>query len=384
MIYLDYAATTPVRPEVVSAMTACLTESWGNPSSKHTAGHTARKTMDRARRQVGELVGMPPEAVIFTSGGTESDNLAIRGVARALKDKGRHLIISNIEHSAVRVTAHALAEEGFEVTEVGVGPNGVLDPRTVERALRDDTILVSVMHVNNEIGTLQPIAEIARVSHARGALVHTDAVQSAGKVPVSLPELGVDLLSISAHKIYGPKGIGALIRRKGVPLSPVLTGGGHERGFRAGTENLPGIAGFGVAAELARTELAMRMRHDEELGRMLKEALLEALPDATLNGDPDARWHGCVNLRVPGVDGSDLLALLDEAGVAISAGSACKAFKQETSHVITALAIPDEGDFGTLRMTVGLPTTPDEITRAVRRIAEGVATLRGRIASPVE
>ncbi len=380
MIYLDYAATTPVRPEVIHAMTESLTESWGNPSSNHLAGHAARKGMDRARRQVGELVGAPPESVIFTSGGTEADNLAIRGVARALSAKGRHLIISNIEHSAVRVTCKMLAEDGFETTEVPVGPNGVLDPQAVARAIRPDTILVSVMHVNNEIGTIQPIAEIAELAHARGVLVHTDAVQSVGKIPVSLEALGVDLLSLSAHKIYGPKGVGALIRRKGVPLFPILTGGGHERGFRAGTENVPGITGFGVAAELAMRELPARMRHDEELGTFLLESALAALPGSKLNGDPDLRWAGCVSLRMPGVDGADLLATLDAAGVAISAGSACKAFKQETSHVIAALNLPNEQDSGTLRLTVGAPTTRAEIQEAVSLIAKAVESLRGKVA----
>ncbi len=380
MIYLDYAATTPVRPEVVQAMTESLTEGWGNPSSNHLAGHTARKGMDRARRHVAELVGASPEMVIFTSGGTEADNLAIRGVAHALKAKGRHLVISNIEHSAVRVTCKMLADEGFETTEVPVGPNGVLDPEAVAQAIRPDTILVSVMHVNNEIGTIQPIAEIAERAHAQGVLVHTDAVQSAGKIPVSMEALGVDLLSISAHKIYGPKGVGALIRAKGVPLAPVLTGGGHERGFRAGTENVPGIVGFGVAAELAVRELASRMRHDEELGRFLQAALLEAIPGASLNGDPVRRWAGCVSLRVPGVDGADLLKALDEAGVAISAGSACKAFKQETSHVIAALNLPNAEDSGTLRMTVGSPTTQAEIQDAVGILAKAVEALRGKVA----
>jgi cysteine desulfurase len=380
MIYLDYAATTPVRPEVVQAMTQALTEGWGNPSSNHLAGHTARKGMDRARRHVAELVGATPDEVIFTSGGTEADNLAIRGVAHALKAKGRHLVISNIEHSAVRVTCKMLADEGFETTEVPVGPNGVLDPEAVAQAIRPDTILVSVMHVNNEIGTIQPIAEIAERAHAKGVLVHTDAVQSAGKIPVSMEALGVDLLSISAHKIYGPKGVGALIRRKGVPLSPVLTGGGHERGFRAGTENVPGIVGFGVAAELAVRELPERMQHDEELGLTLRDSLLAAIPGSSLNGDVARRWAGCVSLRVPGVDGSDLLKAMDEAGVAISAGSACKAFKQETSHVIAALGLPNSEDSGTLRMTVGSPTTQAEIQAAVRILADAVTGLRGKVA----
>lgn len=380
MIYLDYAATTPVRPEVVQAMTQALTEGWGNPSSNHLAGHTARKGMDRARRHVAELVGATPDEVIFTSGGTEADNLAIRGVAHALKAKGRHLVISNIEHSAVRVTCKMLADEGFETTEVPVGPNGVVDPEAVAQAIRPDTILVSVMHVNNEIGTIQPIAEIAERAHAKGVLVHTDAVQSAGKIPVSMEALGVDLLSISAHKIYGPKGVGALIRRKGVPLSPVLTGGGHERGFRAGTENVPGIVGFGVAAELAVRELPERMQHDEELGLTLRDSLLAAIPGSSLNGDVARRWAGCVSLRVPGVDGSDLLKAMDEAGVAISAGSACKAFKQETSHVIAALGLPNSEDSGTLRMTVGSPTTQAEIQAAVRILADAVTGLRGKVA----
>lgn len=380
MIYLDYAATTPVRPEVVRAMTEALTEAWGNPSSNHLAGHTARKGMDRARRQVAELVGASPDEVIFTSGGTEADNLAIRGVAHALKAKGRHLIISNIEHSAVRVTCKFLADEGFEITEVPVGPNGVLDPQEVARALRPDTILVSVMHVNNEIGTIQPIAEIAEIAHAQGVLVHTDAVQSAGKIPVSMEALGVDLLALSAHKIYGPKGVGALIRRKGVPLHPILTGGGHERGFRAGTENVPGIVGFGVAAELAVRELAERMRHDEGLGRYLQELSLASIPASSLNGDPVKRWQGCVSLRVPGVDGADLLSRLDEAGIAISAGSACKAFKQETSHVIAALNLPNSEDSGTLRLTVGGPTTKAEIQEAVGHLAKVIEGLRGKVA----
>lgn len=377
MIYLDNAATTPVRPEAIQAMQAALEHAWGNPSSAHATGHAAREALDRARAQVASLVGAAPEEVLFTSGGTEANNLALRGVMRAMRGRGRHMVTSAIEHSAVLATARDLAQTGYELTVVDVDASGVVDPEAVRRAMRPDTVLVSVMHANNEIGTLQPIEAIGHLCREHGAYFHTDAVQTAGKLPLDFRALPVDLLSVASHKIYGPKGVGALVVGCDVPLRAVLTGGSHERGLRAGTENVPGIVGFGMAAEGAAAEVAVEHPRQARLGRRLREGLLAALPGARLNGDPERRVLSNVNLNIPGVSGDALLLNLDLAGVAASAGSACRAQTKAPSHVLEAIGATQDDAAGSLRLTVGRLTTDQDVEEAIARIARVVRELQG-------
>lgn len=376
MIYLDFAATTPVRPEAIRAMQDALEHAWGNPSSAHEAGHAARDALDRARAQVALLVGASPEEVLFTSGGTEANNLALRGVMRAMRGRGRHMVTSAIEHSAVLATARDLAQAGGELTVVGVDAGGLVDPEEIRRALRPDTVLVSVMHANNEIGSLQPIAEIGRICRAAGVYFHTDAVQTAGKLPLDFQSLPVDLMSVASHKIYGPKGAGALVVGCDVPLRAVLTGGSHERGLRAGTENVPGIVGFGMAAACAAREVDSEHMRLGQLGRRLREGLLSAIPGARLNGDPERRVLSNVNLNIPGVWGDALLLNLDLAGIAASAGSACRAQSQAPSHVLEAIGATQDEAAGSLRLTIGRLTTPEDVEEAIARIARVVSELR--------
>lgn len=376
MIYLDYAATTPVRPEAIRAMQDALERAWGNPSSAHGPGHAAHEALERARAQVAGLVGARPEEVVFTSGGTEANNLALRGLMRALRGRGRHLVTSAIEHSAVLETARDLARSGYELTVVGVDASGVVDPEDVRRALRPDTVLVSVMHANNEIGTLQPIAELGRLCRERDLYFHTDAVQTAGKLPLAFRDMPVDMLSVASHKLYGPKGVGALVIGSDVPLRAVLTGGSHERGLRAGTENVPGIVGFGAAAELAAREVASEAPRLGSLGRRLREGLLARLLGARLNGDPERRVLSNVNLTIPGVSGDSLLANLDLAGVAASAGSACRAQSRAPSHVLAAIGATSEAAAGSLRLTLGRHTTAEQVDEAIERIARVVGELQ--------
>lgn len=377
VLYLDYAATTPVRPEAIQAMQAALEHAWGNPSSAHGPGQAARDALELARAQVAGLVGAAPEEVLFTSGGTEANNLALRGVMRAMRGRGRHMITTAIEHSAVLATARDLAQSGYELTVVGVGPSGVVDPEDVRRALRPDTVLVSVMHANNEIGTLQPLAEIGHLVREHGAYFHSDAVQTAGKLPLSFRDLPVDLLSLASHKIYGPKGVGALVVAADVPMHAILTGGSHERGLRAGTENVPGIVGFGAACAWAARELDTEAARLAALGRRLREGLLAAIPGARLNGDPERRVPTNVNLTIPGVAGSDLLSSLDRAGIAASAGSACRAQSKAPSHVLEAIGATAEAAAGSLRLTVGRSTTAESVEEAIAGIAAVATQLQG-------
>lgn len=376
MIYLDFAATTPVRPEAIRAMCHAMEHAWGNPSSAHEAGHAARDAIERARAQVALLVGARPEEILFTSGGTEANNLALRGAMRAMRGRGRHLVTSAIEHSAVLATARDLALSGCELTVVGVDSGGLVDPEEVRSALRPDTVLVSVMHANNEIGSLQPISEIGAICRAAGVYFHTDAVQTAGKLPLTFRDLPVDLMSVASHKIYGPKGVGALVVGCDVPLTAVVTGGSHERGLRAGTENVPGIVGFGMAAECAAREVEAECRRLGMLGMRMREGLLAAIPGARLNGHPDRRVLSNVNLTIPGVWGDTLLLNLDLAGIAASAGSACRAQSQAPSHVLEAIGATQDEAAGSLRLTIGHMTTSEEVEEAIARIARVVTELQ--------
>jgi cysteine desulfurase len=376
-VYLDHNATTPVHPAVVEAMTKVLREDFGNPSSVHHFGQRAKSAMDQARSSVASLIGADPSEVVFTSGGTESDNLAIRGSAEALDaTRRRHLIATTIEHEAVLNTLKALARRGRPTTLLRVDGTGIVAPDALKEALTDDTALVSVMHANNEIGTIQPILELARIAHDRGALFHTDAVQTAGKLSVDVKALDVDLLSISAHKFYGPKGVGALWIRRGLRLLPVLTGGKHERSRRAGTENVAGIVGMGVAASLAAAKI------DEEANRMsalrdrLEEGVLRAVPGTTVNGARSPRVPNTTNISFDRIEAESLLIALDLEGVAVSTGSACSSGTLEPSHVLKAMGFPPHRTQNSIRFSLGAANTEADVDRVVAILPGIVDKLR--------
>lgn len=375
-VYLDYAATTPPAPEVVAAMTEAMTAAWGNPSSVHGSGRAARRLVTEARAEVARLIGAEPSEITFTSGGTEADNLAIRGVALARREHGRHVVTSNIEHSAVLQACRALEAEGWDVTYVPVGPDGLLNPDAVAEALRPDTALVSIMLANNEIGTIQPLAAISRLCRERGIVVHTDAVQAVGQIPVDVNELGVDLLTLSAHKIYGPKGVGALYVRHGTKLTALSYGGSHERQRRAGTENVPGIVGFGVAARLARENLQGRQKHLRQLRDRFIAGVLETVPGSKLNGAREPRLPGNANITFSGVSGEPLLINLDMKGIAVSAGSACASGSLEPSPVILALGQDKEEAMGAIRFTFGQDNTDDDVDYVLKELPPIVERLR--------
>jgi len=374
-IYLDNNATTPIHPWVVAAIEPYLHGHPGNPSSSHAPGLEAAAAVAAARGEVADLLGCHPDEVVFTGGGSEADNLALKGVAWAHRHRGRHLVVSAVEHPAVLETARFLAREGWDITVVGVDRTGRVQPEAVTAALRDDTVLVSVMHSNNETGTINPIAEIATAAHARGALVHTDAAQSTGKVPIRVDDLGVDLLTVAGHKLHAPKGIGALFVRRGVILEPVIHGAGHEGGRRAGTENVPWIVGLGAACALAASEgldaYATRVR---PLRDRLHELLAAAIPGLVLNGHPEHRLPNTLNVSVPGVLGRRILEACPE--VAASTGSACHEGDDVVSGVLGAMGVPPEVAHGALRLTLGLLTTAEEIEVAGAALVRAVAQVR--------
>jgi len=375
-IYLDYAATTPVHPEVRDAMLPYFREEFGNPSSAHACGERARQAMEHAREQVAGLMNCLPEEVYFTSGGTESDNLALTGAMRAAGKKNGHLVISAIEHHAVLETCEYLADSGCDYSVVPVDGRGLVDPEEVRKAITPETVLVSIMHANNEIGTIQPLGEIGRIARDTGVLFHTDAVQTAGRIPVDVDELGVVLLSISAHKLYGPKGVGALYIRRGTNIAPLLHGGSQERKMRAGTENVPGIVGLGAAAALARRDM------DAEIGRLqvLRNRLLSGIRgnirDAVLNGDEERRLPNNVSFSFAGVESEAVLAMLDDEGVCASGGSACTAGSLTVSHVLHAIGCPAELARGAVRFSLGRWTTEADIDRVLELLPGIVKRLR--------
>lgn len=375
-VYLDHSATTPVRPEVAELMLTYLTTHFGNPSSIHSFGREAKKAQEIAREQVAGLIGANPQEIIFTSGGTEADNLAVIGVAQAYSKKGKHLITSTIEHHAVLDTFEYLEKQGFKVTYIPVDSEGMVDPEDVEKAITDETTLISIMHVNNEVGTIQPIEEIGRIAKSKGVIFHTDAVQSVGKIPVDVNKLQVDLLTASSHKIYGPKGVGCLYVRKGVRLEPQFHGGGQERKRRPGTENLPGIVGFGKAAELAGQELEQEMERLTELRDMLIRGILERIPEVKLNGHREKRLPGNVNVSIRYIEGESLLLSLDMKGIAASSGSACTSGSLDPSHVLLAMGIPHEIAHGSLRMTLGRDNTKEDIEYVLEVLPAIVERLR--------
>jgi cysteine desulfurase len=378
--YFDYNATTPVDPAVLDAMLPFLAENFGNASSIHSSGQRARAAVDRARESVATLLGAKPSEVVFTSGGTEADNLAIFGLVSALAANSArpraHVITTTIEHHAILTSCQALARQGIEVTFVPVGGNGVVDPGDIRRALLPETILISVMHTNNELGTIQPVEEIGRIAAEADVYFHCDAVQSAGKLPLDVNRLGVDLLSISAHKIYGPKGTGALYVRSGTPLAPQFHGGRHERDRRPGTENVPGIVGLGKAAELAIANLASEARHIAALRDRLERAILESVPSVRVNGHSERRVANTTNLSFAAAGGEAMLIALDLLGVECSTGAACSSGAVEPSHVLLAIGLSPDEARSSLRFSLGRQTTAEEIDHAIATIPEVVARLR--------
>jgi cysteine desulfurase len=361
-IYLDYNATTPPLAEVVETVGRVMASTIGNPSSVHAFGQQAKAELDQARGVVAALIGAEPSEVVFTAGGTEADNMAIRGAAEALEPVGRrHLITTGIEHEAVLNTVRALERRGWTVTLLPVDTTGVVAPDALRAAIRRDTALVSIMHANNEIGTIQPIAELAAVAREHGALFHTDAVQSVGKIPVSVKALGVDLLSLAGHKFGGPKGTGALWIRRGVRLTPFLTGGKQERNRRAGTENVPALAGLGVAARVAATTGLAAMPAIAQLRDRLERQVLEAVRGTAVNGDPARRVANTSNISFDGIEAESLLIALDLEGVAVSTGSACSSGSLEPSHVLRAMGLSQARGRNSLRFSLGPSTTTDEV-----------------------
>lgn len=380
-IYMDHSATTPVDPLVVDAMLPYFTERFGNASSLHSFGQEAAEALSDSRSRVAESIGAREEEIIFTSGGTESDNIALQGVLSRKAGKRQHIITSVIEHPAVLNTCSFLESAGHEVTYVPVNSEGIVDLGEVERAVRDNTVLISIMHANNEIGTIQPVKEIAGVAKENDIYLHTDAVQSVGKIPVDVNELGVDMLSISSHKIHGPKGIGALYVREGTTLDPVIFGGGHERGLRPGTENIPGIVGLAKAVSLARERLGADSAHMGKLRDSLIKNVFGTISDVRLNGHPTQRLPNNANFSFRHVEGESLLMMLDMAGIAVSTGSACSSRSLHSSHVLTSIGLEPDYIHGSVRISLGRENTMDEIDHLTGVLQETVAKLR-QISSP--
>ncbi|OGO18551.1 MAG: cysteine desulfurase NifS [Chloroflexi bacterium RBG_16_50_11] len=375
-IYLDHAATTPVHPDVLQAMLPYFTDAFGNPSSIHSYGLEAREAIENARANVAALIGALKEEVIFTSGGTEADNYALQGVAFANESKGNHIITTAIEHHAILETCKFLEKRGFTVTYLPVDKYAMVDPADVKKAINPKTILVSVMHANNEVGTVQPLAEIGKITRAAGVYFHTDAVQTVGHIPLNVDEPGVDLLSMSAHKLYGPKGIGALYIRKGTRLASFIHGGGQEKGRRAGTENVTGIVGLGKAAEIARREMAEEIERLTGIRDRFIADLQKAIEDVTLNGHPVQRLPNNVNISVSFVEGEAMLLNLDMQGICASTGSACSSGNLEASHVLLATGCSHTQAHGSLRFTLGKWTTEAELKKVLDTLPPIVKKLR--------
>jgi cysteine desulfurase len=375
-IYLDYAATTPTHPEVVKAMLPYFTEIFGNPSTIHTCGQQAKEAMEEARAKVANLIGASEEEVVFTGGGTEADNFAIKGIAYANENKGNHIITTPIEHHAVLETCHFLEKRGWEITYLPVDEYGLVDPDEVRKAITDKTVLISIMHANNEVGTIEPIAEIGKIAQEAGVYFHTDAVQTVGHLPINVTELGLDLLSLSAHKFYGPKGVGALYIRKGTRLIPFVHGGEQERGRRASTENVPGTIGLGKAVEIARQEMDEEAKRVTSLRDKLISGLRAQIDHIRLNGHPRQRLPNNVNVSIFFAEGESMCLSLDLEGICVSTGSACSSGSLEPSHVMIALGLPPEQAHSSLRLTLGKWTTEEEIDRVLEVLPRIVSRLR--------
>jgi cysteine desulfurase len=376
IIYFDHAATTPLKKEVLDEMMPYLTEQYGNPSTIYKLGREAKKAIELARERVAKALNADIQEIYFTSGGTESDNWALKGVAFANKDKGKHIITTTIEHHAVLHPLKYLEGLGFEVTYVPVEPNGIVDPQKIKEAIRDDTILISVMLANNEIGTIQPVKEIAKIAKEKGIIVHTDAVQAVGQIPVDVKDLGVDLLSLSAHKFYGPKGVGALYIRKGTKIHPFSHGGAQERNRRAGTENVAGIVGLGKAIELATQNLSEYAAKLQKLRDKLIDGVLSKIDYVRLNGDRNQRLPNNANFSFEFIEGESFLLMLDMKGIAASSGSACTSGSLDPSHVLLAIGLEHEVAHGSLRITLGEDNTEEDIDYLLEVLPEIVSRLR--------
>lgn len=375
-VYLDYSATTPVKDEVLREMIPYFTENFGNPSSLYTMGLESKEAVETARKRVADLIGADAKEIYFTGCGSEADNWAVFGTADKLFAKGKHIITTEIEHHAMLHSCEFLEKHGFEVTYLKPEADGTISPETLENAVTDQTVLISIMMVNNEVGTIEPIKELAAVAKKHNILFHTDAVQALANVPIDVKELGVDMLSMSAHKIYGPKGIGALYIRKGLRISNYLHGGAQEMGRRAGTENLPGIVGFGKAAELAAADMEHHIAHSRELRDYLVKRITEEIPDTFVNGSLKQRHPGNANITFKYIEGESILLMLDFKGISVSTGSACSSKSLKPSHVLSALGVPVEMIHGTVRFTVGDFTTKEDIDYTVETLKEITAKLR--------
>lgn len=382
-VYLDYSATTPVRREVLETMLPYFHDQPGNASSLHWVGQEAKHALESSRRTVARVLGAQNREIYFTSGGTEGDNQAITGLACAVRDRGRHIITSAIEHHAVLHTVEFLKQQGWDVTILPVDEHGLVHVETLRDALRRETVLVSIMLANNEIGTIEPVAELVRVAHEHGAWFHTDAVQAMGKMPVRVDELGVDLLSLTAHKFSGPKGIGVLYVRSGTPVQPLLYGGSQEGALRPGTQNVAGIVGLTKALELATEELASEPARWAALRDRLQESILSRLPAVRVNGHPTQRLPNILNISIAGVEGESLLLALDVKGVAVSTGSACAAGSAEASHILQAIRVPAEYLQGSLRLSLGHETTEEDVDYAADALVEVVEALRAMSPMPL-
>jgi cysteine desulfurase len=376
LVYMDHAATTMVHPKVVSSMVPYLHDHFGNPSSIYSIAGEAKAAVERARTQVGRALDAPSEEIFFTSGGTESDNWAIKGVAFANRKRGDHIVTSAIEHHAVLHTCQYLEKQGFFVTYLPVDRYGLVDPGDLERAITDKTTLVTVMYANNEIGTIEPVRELAAIAHDHGALFHTDAVQAAGHVPISIRDETFDLLSLSAHKFNGPKGTGALYIRKGVRIDNILHGGGQEKNKRAGTENLAGIVGMGTAIEIATTDLLEKGRNVTAMRERLRSGIMDSISHARLNGHPEIRLPGNLNISFEFIEGESMILLLDSFGICASTGSACTSGSLEPSHVLLATGLPAEVAHGSLRLTIDHENTGPDVDYVLEVLPKVVGRLR--------
>ncbi|MFZ0442576.1 MAG: cysteine desulfurase NifS [Methanobacterium sp.] len=375
-MYMDHSATSPVDPEVFEAMKPYFTDSFGNASTLYSLGREGKKAMESAREEVASIIGAETKEIIFTSGGTESDNIAILGTAYKLKKKGNHIITSDIEHPAVDETCKYLEKNGFKITYLPVYKDGIVKVKDLENAITDKTILITIMHANNEIGTMQPIAEIGKIARENKIYFHTDAVQTVGKIPINVDDLNVDMLSLSAHKLYGPKGVGALYMKQGVRIEPIMYGGGHEKGIRPGTENVPGIVGLGKACSIAKENLQRDAQRLISLRDMLIDGVLSEIEESYLNGHKTKRLPNNANFRFTGIEGESLILHLDGKGIATSTGSACSSTKLEPSHVLMAIGLKEVEAHGSLRISLGHENTEEDIIYTISAIKEVVEKLR--------
>lgn len=375
-IYLDHSATTPLDKRVLDVMLPYLTEEFGNPSSLHGYGRSAKVALESARDRIAQMLNSKPNEIVFTAGGSEADNLAILGVAYSAQTRGKHFITNRAEHHAVIHSFTSLEKDGFEVTYVPCDEYGMVDPDAVANAMRKDTALVSIMHANNEVGTINPIQEIGEMVKKNGALFHVDAVQAFGKIPIDVNRMNIDLLSMSAHKLYGPKGVGGLFVRSGVKLQPQILGGSQERGQRAGTENIAGVTGFGKAADLCRMEMTDESARLRAMQARLWKALCESIPGMQLNGHPDLRLPGHLNVSFEGLMGDEILMMLDLKGIAVSTGSACTSGAVTVSHVLKAMGLDDNRSHGAVRMTLGRSSDEDDLPYIVDTIRNCVEKMR--------